>query len=285
MKKILFCLLSATMLLAGCKEKNKPSEPELEETREVSLPGRFSVSAETQVQFSQGNLQYHAHAGVWRFAAYQYDIIGKNNVNISSTYDGWIDLFGWGTGDKPTQSNTDNSNYYTFTDWGVNAISNGGKKANTWRTLSKDEWQYILCSRTNAEALFGLGGVNGIYGAILLPDNWVLPEGASFVPGTDKGLSWDEENNGYYDIKGHYFSSNSYSVEQWEQMEAAGAVFLPAAGGRNWNKVNDISARGFYWSTKSCGMSAAYHLSFHDVGISSSGHDDRCIGLSVRLVR
>ncbi len=39
----------------------------------------------------------------------------------------------------------------TFTDWGVNQISNGGNKENLWRTLSKSEWIYLCFTRTNAE--------------------------------------------------------------------------------------------------------------------------------------
>ena len=68
----------------------------------------FSVSRGMTVYFSPGNLQWSAtgtHAisgggtasGTWRFAEHQWDIIGEDNQNISSSYRGWIDLFGWGT--------------------------------------------------------------------------------------------------------------------------------------------------------------------------------------------
>ena len=57
----------------------------------------FSVSDEQQIYFSRGNLQYQASTSTWRFAEHQYDIIGEDNVNRSSTYSGWIDLFAWGT--------------------------------------------------------------------------------------------------------------------------------------------------------------------------------------------
>ena len=62
-----------------------------------SLTGKFSVSSGKQVAFSQGNLQYQASTNTWRFAENQTDYIGSDNKNISATYDGWIDLFGWGT--------------------------------------------------------------------------------------------------------------------------------------------------------------------------------------------
>lgn len=62
-----------------------------------SLTGKFSVSSSKQVAFSQGNLQYQASTNTWRFAENQTDYIGSDNKNISATYDGWIDLLGWGT--------------------------------------------------------------------------------------------------------------------------------------------------------------------------------------------
>lgn len=67
--------------------------------------GVFSVSADKQVSFSKGNLQYQASTNTWRFAENQTDYIGNSNSNISATYDGWIDLFGWGTSGFDNTSN------------------------------------------------------------------------------------------------------------------------------------------------------------------------------------
>lgn len=50
-----------------------------------------------KVYFSQGNLQYQASTNTWRFAEHQWDYVGEGNNNISPNYNGWIDLFGWGT--------------------------------------------------------------------------------------------------------------------------------------------------------------------------------------------
>lgn len=60
----------------------------------------FSVSADKQVVFSAGNLQYHPANDEWRFAENQYDYIGAANGNIAADYDGWIDSFSWST-DNP----------------------------------------------------------------------------------------------------------------------------------------------------------------------------------------
>ena len=58
----------------------------------------FFVSPTKRVVFSPGNLQYNASTDTWRFALHQWEYIGETNKNIlSKTYDGWIDLFGWGT--------------------------------------------------------------------------------------------------------------------------------------------------------------------------------------------
>ena len=79
---------------------NGGDEPEPEpdpETPEGLTQGHFSVSETLLVRFSQGNLQYQASTGTWRFAESQSDYIGEGNANIGESYDGWIDLFGWGT--------------------------------------------------------------------------------------------------------------------------------------------------------------------------------------------
>ncbi len=247
-----------------------------------SLPGKFSVADGTVVCFSQGNLQYQASTDTWRFATNQYDLIGSDNSNISASYTGWIDLFGWGTGSNPTQASTSSSDYSTFTDWGVNAISNGGNTANTWRTLTKDEWVYLFYTRTNAATLFGLGSVNGVNGTILLPDDWTLPEGASFTASTTQGLA--DQDGYYYNSNGNNFSHNTYTAEQWSVMESAGAVFLPAAGYRFGTDVYYVGSNGYYWSASPDGTNYAYFLYFNSGSLNPQYNGGRSRGQSVRLV-
>ena len=139
------------------------------------LKGEFSISQTKKIRFSQGNLQYQATTKTWRFAENQYDYIGNYNAKIAETYDGWIDMFGWATSgynDKmPTMNDDYDFNYIdefvniagTNSDWGVyNAISNGGNKAGLWRTLTIEEWQYILEERPNAEDKKGVASINEI---------------------------------------------------------------------------------------------------------------------------
>lgn len=239
-----------------------------------ALSGVFSVSETTIIRFSQGNLQY---VGTWQFAEHQWDIIGEAQADNNR------DLFGWGTGDDPNKVSNSNSDYSTFTDWGTNAITNGGNTANMWRTLTKDEWVYLFYGRTNAATLFGLGSVNGVNGTILLPDNWVLPAGASFTASTTQGLVY--QGSHYYNSNGNNFSHNTYTKEQWSVMESAGAVFLPAAGYRYGTDVYKVGLNGSYWSATNNDTFDAYNLFFGSNGLYPQYYSSRYSGLSVRLVR
>ena len=237
------------------------------ELPEGALSGEFSVSADTKVYFSKGNLQYQASTKTWRFAEHQYDIIGEDNKNISDTYDGWIDLFGWGTGSNPTLTSSNSADYGTFTDWEVNKISNGGNTANQWRTLTTDEWVYLYSGRTNAANLRSQATVNNVHGCIFLPDNWSLPSGVSFTA---------DANN---------WTSNTYFASDWVKLEQAGAVFLPAAGYRDGTFVYDVGSGGSYWSSTPDDTSYAYGLDFYSGNIYPQSSSSRVCGQSVRLVR
>lgn len=242
--------------------------------------GKFTVNRNGGcVYFSQGNLQYQVSTGEWRFAEHQYDYIGEANNNISSSYNGWIDLFGWGTsgykGKYPYMTSTKPNDYGngessiggTNYDWGVyNKITNGGDQAGLWRTLTSHEWNYLLTERNDAYSKCGKGKVNGVCGMILLPDSWTLPSGLSFTAGT-------------------YTWNNSYTTEQWTQMEGNGAVFLPAAGYRCGTSVYEEGSYGNYWSASYNDENYVHDVEFDDWDLDSFVCNDRYYGQSVRLVR
>ena len=230
-----------------------------------ALSGVFSVSETKRIKFSRGNLQYQAITGIWRFAENQYDIIGMDNENISSTYSGWIDLFGWGTGNNPTNTTMDYTDYPTFCDWGVNAISNGDSSPDIWRTLSYDEWRYLFLTRNHANSLRGQATVCGLHGYVLLPDNWKKPYGLSFVASSGVG-------------------TNVYSSDVWATMEDAGAVFLPFAGYRYEENPVNIGSYGSYWSSSADDESSAINLIFTEFGSGRDCWNFRSYGRSVRLV-
>ena len=248
-----------------------PEEPTDQPGKESFVAKPFSVSATETVTFSPGNLQYHAANDEWRFAPNQTDYIGEANENISSNYNGWIDLFGWGTGNNPTNASTDYDDYQTFVDWGVNKIGNDAP--NTWRTLTVDEWDYLIDKRTNASQLMGVAQVNGVNGLILLPDNWICPSGVTFKSGFH-----------YYYGTDYYAEYQTFSASEWSKLEASGAVFLSAAGYRSGSDLYFVQNFGHYWSATEYGSFSADYLGFGSDGAGLGG-DARYSGRSVRLVK
>ena len=234
----------------------------------------FSISDSKQVTFSKGNLQYHPANNEWRFAPSQLDYIGNANSNCSSTYNGWLDLFGWSTSATYFGVSTSTSyNDYSgsFVDWGTNKIGNDAP--NTWRTLTEDEWRYVAFNRPNADNLKGIAQVNGVNGLILLPDNWTCPSGVTFKYGFHS--EYGVEAYGQY---------QTFSAEQWSLLEAAGAVFLPAAGYRYGSSVYYVQYGGHYLFATEYNSNSAYYLNFFSVQAYMST-DSRHLGLSVRLVK
>lgn len=212
----------------------------------------FSVSGTKSVMFSSGNLQYNPATKEWRFAENQWDIIGDGNKNISDPmYSGWLDLFGWGTGNRPTLYYTDLDDYedHKGKDWGENNISNAPYCPTEWRTMQEKEWQYLFFDRANAENLFAFATVNSVEGIIVLPDKWQAVEGVTFVPSISKNISFKHVGDDrWYESDSDCFSHNIYTTADWEKMESSGAIFLPAAGEREGDVVNKTHPWGKYWS-------------------------------------
>lgn len=234
----------------------------------------FSVSETQKVTFSPGNLQYHPANNEWRFAPSQLDYIGDANSNCSSTYNGWLDLFGWSTSatNFGVSTSTDENDYSgSFVDWGTNTIGNDAP--NTWRTLTYDEWEYLLKTRPNASSLKGVAQVNSVNGLIFLPDNWTCPAGVSFKSGS-------HSSDGEY----YYAAYQTFTADQWSKLEAAGAVFQPAAGYRDGSNVGSLQFYGFYWSATGGDSRSARCLHFDSDG-ANMGDSVRDYGRSVRLVK
>ena len=296
-----------------------------------ALPGLFSIDAgsdgkpetfddNSKIFFSQGNLQYCAKdnlrsategnnvGGTWRFALHQYELLHEgDDVDVSDEYDanynGWIDFFGWGTSGynygavyyQPwSTSNTDaeygpGSNHLTvsgLSDWGANNITNGGTG---WRTLSgkiadKNGWYFLFEERKyNDKPLYGFGKINDVKGVIILPDDyWNNPVDASFKVGSSS--NW-----------GNVYNSNSASGISWDDMEAVGVVFLPAAGYRFYKnsastpiRIENVNNCGRYWSSGNNGENMAYYVGFSYSGSTCSmtfDNTNRYKGFSVRLVK
>ena len=267
-------------------------------------------SSNKKVRFSRGNLQYQASTNTWRFAANQYSYVGdggktcgnvsgSNNESASSSYSGWIDLFGWGTSGynhgatcyQPWSTSTTNSYYRAYgnasydlsssngrADWGYNTISNGGTG---WRTLTKDEWMYILKDREGptingqSKSLCMKTKVGDVYGLIIFPDNYTHP--------TD--VSIDKYDINYFIVNWGSIR-NKYSLADWAKMEAAGAIFLPISNVRRGTTLVDGGDRtGCYWSATHVGDDQANGLYFSNSKVEYQGVYDRSEGYAVRLVK
>ena len=240
----------------------------------VSQPvGCFSVSADQYVSFAPGNLQYTYSSRKWSFAENQYDTIGNANAN-GTTLGAVIDMFGWSTSSSVYGVGTSsNNNDYAgeFLDWGANTI--GKDSPNTWRTLTSEEWDYLLNLRPNAANLKGIAQVAGVNGLVLLSDNWTIPAGLTFKSGFV--TAYDESA---------FASHQTFTAEQWSQMQEAGAVFLPAVGVRNGASIYFLNNYCNYWSATSFGDYYAFYISATP-NEAYVGNADRNNGQAVRLVK
>ena len=235
------------------------------------------------------NTRFNGKGGaIWRFAERKWDVVGANNACVSSSYNGWIDLFGWGTNGHPHGANcyqqwstsTTYSDYYAYgdasynlydqtgeADWGCNAISNGGDKPNQWRTLTQEEWDYKLNTRSGKR--YAKAQVDGMNGLIVLPDGW---------------------QTSYYSLSNTNtasaaFTSNIISAGQWQTLEEHGAVFLPAAGYRlDANHVDNVGNYGIYWSSSIHDNTNSKDIAFTNTSLGTGYNDARYRGFSVRLV-
>ena len=241
------------------------------------LPGKFSISSTQQISFSSGNLQYLASANTWDFAVHQYDFIGNNPGNTTAsgrdTQTDWIDLFGWGTSgydnrhpwqnysypfDPGYYADTENDIFPDGYDWGIYNASHLGAG---WRTLTKDEWNYLVFERPNASSLCTHATVNGVQGFILMPDSW-------------------QEDGVALSISVSY-SGNTISASDWTTLDGQGCVFLPAAGRRN-ESAHENDFEGNYWTSMAGATGYANVFAFWD-GTKEMELNFKSLGFSVRL--
>lgn len=252
--------------------------------------------------------------GTWRFAINQYDIIDGANAGIidgdnteaGANYNGWIDLFGWATSGDQLPNDRDQSvfrpyatnyaattsrskNYYGYgpsagTSYNPNLVGSSvaldwGTKVHygnmTWRTLTQEEYSYLMNTRLADGRSSGLGHnytfatINSVSGVLVYPDGYTqqLPNGAtlSSIP--------------------------------------AGCVFLPDAGIRiaSDNGVEYEASTFAYWTastvsntytdcsslTRNSTMTAKALAKLQGrSGVIEIGYEgmDRCTGCAVRLV-
>lgn len=253
----------------------------------------FSVSASQQVRFASGNLRYIQSTSTWYFAEHQYDILGSANVKNSALAD-TIDLFGWSSDNTAApfgvSTSTTASDYSgNFVDWGTK-IGNGS----TWRTLTMDEWVYLLKTRTNATSLYGVACIyltadssRYINGFILLPDNWQCPNGITFKSGyiDINSIRQDTGKQQIDDTNKTCADYQSFSLSQWLRLENAGAIFLPLAGNRSGTNIEDVQNRVNYWSSTIDSSVRSCNATFSVYEVVGNFSCNIYIGNPVRLVQ
>ena len=268
-----------------------------------ALPGEFKVSPTKTVHFSSGNYQCTARGFSHRFAEHQYDIIGGSNKNISNlyVYTGYFDLFGWGQVYFTYTTNPED--YLEYKEWGEYEFENADNGA-LWRTLTGEEWRYLLFE---SGCDMGLATINvedkTRNGLVLLPEGKLAELqnlGMSFVTVKDKSKTWTKDGD-YISSSKTKYTDNVYTVAQWDTLEAAGAVFLPAAYYRTGSSTSSTTAEtvlnygdgiGCYWSStpNTADIKYADYMSFSSsyssagIGVYGNGNKQRYTGMSVRLV-
>ena len=228
--------------------------------------GLFSVGPQRQVRFSPGNLQYQPTTHLWRFAPQQNQVQGWEPYFANGRYKGWIDLFGWGTALSP-ENYSESASDYSFVDWGTfcGLPTDGGLR---WRTMSLDEWTYLLSKRPHARRLYALAYVEGKYGLILLPDNWKSPKGVYLKTGPKEDYV------------------NVCNEEKWAKLEAAGAIFLPSEVKRLGTESQGGASICHYWMTSSNSKKTGESLYLLvDSYLPQVKSASRANGFSVRLVQ
>lgn len=256
-------------------------------TEDLALSGTFSIGT-GNVKFSRGNLRATLDNGAvtsWSFAPTQDAYVGKTDANNLQTTTGTIDLFAWSTDYGYEWGiglwTTDYSNFAGhFKDWGVNPdlIRDLGSG---WFTMTENEWKYLFQNRPGATVGTTTGvrhhtayintaddGTGGVLGILLLPD------GATF---TDDEATWGTPNKEYPKS----YSAADYTkctAEQWNNLEAKGAVFLPAAGYKPSEQnlwLNDA----YYWSAteySGSGSNGSIEVTING-GSSTTVQKDACI--------
>ena len=198
-----------------------------------------------------------------------------------------MDLFGWST--ATTTYGIHNST--TASDYSGDFVDWGGIIGTGWRTLTKDEWNYLFMTRKSGSKVNGMSpspdnarythatintdnGTGGIRGMILFPDGVTV--------NYSDATSWGGINQ-YSNWNG----STKCTTSQWNALAAKGFVFLPTGGVRNGTKISNSNNNGYYWSSYTASPTSGYAHYTRVVATTepTTAYDSRNIGISVRLVR
>lgn len=291
--------MAVAVIIAGsvsCSKANdigKGSKPDtLEKIPEGALAGVFTVSDngtptdpsdDKKIHFSKGNLWYgkvgEAAEATFQFEDKQYEFHAYNSANNTWGLFGWVgtsstqftsspEIYGVTTS-RDISHYGNNSGDALKSDWGK-AIGDG----DTWRTLSTAEWQYLFnygnytSEVRNGKYAYSVTVCDRTNCIVLLPDNWKW-EGAV-------GTGW--QAGGYPE------TSTVDNPVNWQTMENAGAVCLPAVGYRIGINALFCGTYADYWASNARDSRRASSVFFSSSAVAPGNYDNRDRGCSVRLV-
>lgn len=217
----------------------------------AALSGIFSVSATKTVKFAKGNLFFDGTG--WAVERNQYSSAEDWSTDHVSLFTWTDNAYGSAAAYTATTSTT--------VDWGAAYCESNSLASGTWRTLSSDEWNYILNLRPVAEGQARFTNTVN-------------------TPVTIDGIAC----SGLFIYPDAYEGEAVSSSFTWKTLADAGIVFLPAAGSRDGSDVSWNGQRGYYWASDSINSKIAYNLTFgvnYTQGFNAYGRD---MGYSVRLV-
>lgn len=137
-----------------------------------------------------------------------------------------------------------------------------------WNILSAEEWRYLINDRPGNR--FVKACVNNVNGLIIFSDTYRHP-----IDQKLKNVNAKESS----------YSANEFTIGQWQSMEAAGAIFLPAAGCHNGTSVVSFGGEGDYWSSTEEENDKAKRLEFQSDEVTTDNGIIGSYGCSVRLVK
>ena len=246
---------------------------------------------------------------------------GNNVVSAArATQDAWIDIFAWGTSGydntaaDPTAANFqpwaysqvdmgDENNLYYFGpsitimpaeanwgdrqatknyDWGVYNFTSGAEAG--CRTLTQEEWVFLLSGRSNAASLCGFGKLFGVSGLFLLPDAWSWSAPAVAAAASATSFFWTTSASAKL-FTNNVIENTENGRALWRVMEDAGAVFLPAAGCRSQGSFLNVGTAGYYATSSVISNKHAHLAYFYSGTLSTSSTILRATEITVRLVK
>ncbi len=240
-----------------------------------ALSGEFKIGENKTVRFSQGNLVYNEETNTFSFADNQTDYGSYFGWGTSGYHDpedalntyylptdqtiaynatNTANLTGYGPSfvenhQRDIRWNTFTGSRYANYDWGIyNPIFNGGNQAGLWRTLTQDEWKYLLTNNTHQWVTnYQESGINGLLITAVDGTNTVsLPAAgyrglggkAKWQEGGEATLHEENTNCNYWSTSAmNETSLNAYAVDysSTEQNNAA-----------SYNRFNGFSVRLVY---------------------------------------